>query len=43
MAAWNVRKLIDRDDTDKPYRRIALIASELDRYKIDIAAMRPDW
>ena len=32
------RTLIDRDDTEKPHRRAALIASEFARYKIDIAA-----
>ena len=39
MAAWNVRTLLDRDDVDRPQRRTALIAEELARYKIDIAAL----
>ena len=39
MAAWNIHMLIDRDDTKRPHRCTTLIASELDRYKIDIAAL----
>ena len=38
-AAWNVRTLLDREDSDRPERRTALIARELDRYNIDIAAL----
>jgi len=36
LAAWNVRTLLDRDD--RPERRTAIIAHELARYNIDIAA-----
>ena len=39
LATWNVRTLLDRDDTDRPQRRTALIANELARYSIDIAAL----
>ena len=41
MAAWNVRTLLDRTTNSivRPPRRTALIASELNRYKIDIAAL----
>ena len=40
VAAWNVRTMLDRSDTaDRPARRTAFIAQELNRYKIDIAAL----
>ena len=39
LGSWNVRTLLDRDTADRPQRRTALIASELARYKIDIAAL----
>ena len=42
VAAWNVRTLLDpksNSDSDRPRRRTALIASELGRYNIDIAAL----
>ena len=39
LASWNIRTLLDRDDSNRPQRRTALIASELARYKIDIAAL----
>ena len=39
IGAWNVRTLLDREDTARPHRRTALIARELARYKIDIAAL----
>ncbi len=39
IATWNVRTLIDQDDTDRPHRRTTFIASELARYKIDIGAL----
>ena len=42
FAAWNVRTLLDAsptNDTDRPPRRTALVASELRRYNIDIAAL----
>ena len=39
IAAWKVRTLIDQDNTDRPYRRTVVIASELPWYKINIAAL----
>nr|XP_014353239.1 PREDICTED: LOW QUALITY PROTEIN: uncharacterized protein LOC106706591 [Latimeria chalumnae] len=39
IAVWNVRTLMDGDSTDRPECRTALIARELNRYKIDIAAL----
>jgi len=39
LGAWNVRTLLDRAGTNRPERRTALIASELDRYKVQIAAL----
>jgi hypothetical protein len=39
FGAWNVRTLLDRAGTDRPERRTALIASELDRYRVQIAAL----
>ena len=39
VGAWNVRTLLDRDNTARPERRTALIAKELSRYRIDIAAL----
>ena len=34
-----MRTLLDRDTTDRPERRTALVAAELARYNIDIAAL----
>ena len=34
-----VRTLLDNEDTDRPARRTALIAAELCRYDVDIAAL----
>ena len=39
IATWNVRTLIDNNNTERPSRRTALIAHELKRYNIDIAAL----
>lgn len=40
MAIWNIRTLLDTNQrTNRPQRRTALIASELKRYKVDIAAL----
>ena len=39
IGQWNVRTLLDRDRTDRPERRTALVAVELERYRIDIAAL----
>jgi hypothetical protein len=39
LAEWNVRTLLDRDRTKRPERQTALVAKELSRYDIDIAAL----
>ena len=39
LGAWNVRTLLDRANTSRPERRTALVAKELQRYRIDIAAL----
>ena len=39
IGAWNVRTLIDSAGSDRPQRRTALIGRELDRYKVEIAAL----
>ena len=39
LATWNVCTLLDRDELDRPQRCTALIASELRRYNVDIAAL----
>ena len=39
IAAWNVRTLIDQNDTGKLQRCTGLITSKLARYKIDIDAL----
>ncbi|BHF68467.1 hypothetical protein SprV_0301150200 [Sparganum proliferum] len=39
MAAWNVRSLLDNPRNNRPERRTALVARELARYKVDIAAL----
>ena len=39
IGAWNVRTLLDREGTDRPERRTALVARELGRYGIQIAAL----
>ena len=39
VGAWNVRTLLDRDDVARPQRKTALVAKELARYNIDIAAI----
>ena len=40
MASWNIRTLIgDNDGGNGPRRKTALLASELDRYSIDVAAL----
>ncbi|VDL98318.1 unnamed protein product [Schistocephalus solidus] len=38
-AAWNVRSLLDNPRSNRPERRTALVARELARYKVDIAAL----
>ena len=39
IGAWNVRTLMDSSSSDRPERRKALVGRELDRYKVEIAAM----
>nr|VZI49048.1 unnamed protein product [Spirometra erinaceieuropaei] len=39
LAAWNVRSLLDNPRSNRPQRRTALVARELARYKVDIAAL----
>ena len=39
LAEWNVRTLLDRDRSKRPERQTALVAKELNKYGIDIAAL----
>ena len=40
FGEWNVRTLLDRpDETERPERKTALVARELRRYNVDIAAL----
>ena len=39
LSSWNVRTLHDSDHSTCPERRTALVARELKRYRIDIAAL----
>nr|VZH92149.1 unnamed protein product [Spirometra erinaceieuropaei] len=39
LAAWNVRSLLDNPRSNRPERRTSLVARELARYKVDIAAL----
>lgn len=39
IGTWNVRTLLDLDNNSRPKRRTALIAYELKKYNIDIAAL----
>ena len=39
IAQWNVRTLFDRETTNRPERRTALVAMELAKYNIDIAVL----
>ena len=40
IATWNVKTLLDLKDADRPQRQTTLVARELDRYNIDIAALQ---
>ena len=40
IAKWNVRTLMDNVTSSKPERQTALIAKNLSRYRVDIAALR---
>ena len=39
LGSWNVRTLLDREGSNRPERRSALVARELAKYNIDIAAL----
>ena len=39
IGAWNVRTLMKSAGSDRPQRRTALVGRELDRYKVEIAAL----
>lgn len=39
VAEWNIRTLLDRAGSNRPERRTALVAMELAKYNIDIAAL----
>ena len=39
IAQWNVRTLLDREGSDRPERLTALVAMDLAKYNIDIAAV----
>ena len=39
IGAWNVCTLMDSAGSDRPQRRTALVVRELDRYKVEIAAL----
>ena len=40
IGAWNVRALMDSSGSDRPERITALVGRELDRYKVEIAALK---
>ena len=39
LACWNVRTLLDRIGSNRPERRTALVARELQRYNLDVVAL----
>ncbi|VDL94364.1 unnamed protein product [Schistocephalus solidus] len=39
LAAWNIRSLLDNPRCKRPERRTALVAREMARYKVEIAAL----
>ena len=39
VACWNVRTLLDKELTEKPHHKTALLARELSLYDIDIAGL----
>ena len=39
IGTWNVRTLLYSSDSDRRQRRTALVGRELDRYKVEIAAL----
>ena len=38
-ASWNIRTMLDRENTERLERRSAIISSKLQKYGIDIAAL----
>ena len=39
FASWNIRTMLDRENTERPDKRNAIISSELQKYGIDIGAL----
>ena len=39
IGAWNVRTLMESSGSDRPQRRTAIVGRELDRYKVETAAL----
>ena len=39
LACWNIRTMLDTAESNRPQRRSALVAHELSRLNIDIAAL----
>ena len=39
IGAWNVRTLMDSAGSDRPQRRTARVGRELERYKVESAAL----
>ena len=39
IGAWNAHTLMDSSSFDRPEQRTALVGRELDRYKVEIAAL----
>ena len=39
LACWNIRTMLDKAESNRPQRRSALVAHELSRLNIDIAAL----
>ena len=39
IGAWNVRTLMDSSSSERPERRTVLVGRELDRYKVEMAAL----
>ena len=39
LACWNVRTIMDTDNNNRPERRSALVARELDKLQVDIATV----
>ncbi|KAL8565003.1 hypothetical protein ACOMHN_003379 [Nucella lapillus] len=39
LSTWNVQTLLDNTKANRPERRTALVAIELARYNVDVAAL----